>query len=380
MKVPFLDLRRGGPELDAALTAAFTRVLESGCYVQGPEVERFEDACAAYLGVRHAIGVSSGTDALLVVLMALGVGPGDEVIVPTYSFFATAGVVARLGALPILVDVRDDDFGIDPAEVAARIGPRTRAIVPVHLFGQCADMDAIRAVAGEIPVIEDAAQAIGARVGERPAGGLAHAACFSFFPSKNLGAFGDAGAVVLNDATLAARIKLIRSQGQEPKYFSKIVGGNFRLDALQAAVLRAKLPHLDQWTAGRQRNAATYRRLFAAAGVDLSVVRPSQKHPLTLPREVEGARHIYNQFCIRSIDREGLRKHLNEVGIGNEIYYPRPMHLQECFASWGGARGQFPEAEAAADESLAIPIYPELNEAQLRTVVDAVLVFHKKAS
>ncbi len=359
MKVPFLDLRRGGPELDAALTAAFTRVLESGCYVQGPEVDRFEDACAAYLGVRHAIGVSSGTDALLVVLMALGVGPGDEVIVPTYTFFATAGVVARLGATPVFVDVRDDDFGIDPVEVAARLGPRTRAIIPVHLFGQCADVDAIRAIAPDVPVIEDAAQAIGARFGKRGAGGLGHAACFSFFPAKNLGAFGDAGLVTTNDDELARAVRRLRVHGAEPKYHHHVVGGNFRLDPLQAALLGVKLPGLDAATERRRAHAAFYDATFA------------HRAAISRPRELPGRFHAYNQYVVRVPNRDEVRAALGARGVDTMVYYPLPLHRQPCFASLPPR--SLPRADAMSADSLALPVFPELRDEEREHVARSLL-------
>lgn len=382
MKVPMLDLKAQYDSIRPELDAALRRVVESQHFILGPEVEAFEEELAAYSNTRHAVGLSSGTDALLVGLMALGVGPGDEVITSPNTFVATASCIARLGARATFVDIDPVTYNLDPRKLEAAITPRTKVIMPVHLFGQLAEMDTIMAIADarKIPVIEDGAQAIGAAWKGTRCGGFGVLGCLSFFPSKNLGAFGDAGAVVSNDQVLAKRVKLLRAQGQEPKYFSKIVGGNFRLDALQAAVLRAKLPHLDGWTTRRQKNAATYRRLFAAAGVDLAACRPSGAHPMTLPRESTHARHIYNQFCVRSLRRDGLRSFLNDRGIGSEVYYPQPMHLQACFSSWGHRKGDFPEAEAAADESLALPIYPELTEEMLKTVVEAVLEFHRGAT
>lgn len=379
MKVPLLDLKAQYDTIRSEVDAAIRRVVESQHFINGPEVDAFEREVAAYSNTAHAVGLSSGTDAILVGLMALGVGPGDEVITSPNTFIATASCIARLGAKAVFVDVDPKSYNLEPSRLEAAITSRTKVIMPVHLFGQLAEMDTIMAIANarKIPVIEDGAQAIGAAWKGIRCGGYGALGCLSFFPSKNLGAFGDAGAVVLNDGELAKRIKLLRSQGQEPKYFSKIVGGNFRLDALQAAVLRAKLPHLDGWSAARQRNAATYRRLFSAAGVDPSVVRPTSAQRVTLPMESPHARHIYNQFCIRSIDREGLRAFLADRGIGSEVYYPQPMHLQACFTSWGHRKGDFPEAEAAADESLALPIYPELTEEMQRTVVEAVLAFHR---
>lgn len=382
MKVPLLDLKAQYETIRGDVDAAMRRVVESQVFINGPEVEAFEREVAAYSQTAHAVGLSSGTDAILVGLMALGVGPGDEVITSPNTFIATVSCIARLGARAVFVDVDAATYNLDPTKLEAAITPRTKVIVPVHLFGQLAEMDTIMTIANRrgIPVIEDGAQAIGAAWKGTRCGGFGVLGCLSFFPSKNLGAFGDAGAVVLNDETLAKRIKLLRLQGQEPKYFSKILGGNFRLDALQAAVLRAKLPHLDGWTAGRQRNAATYRRLFAAAGVDPKFLKPTTANPVTLPVESPHARHIYNQFCIRSLNRDGLRAFLNDRGIGSEVYYPQPMHLQACFSGWGHSRGEFPEAEAAADESLALPIYPELTEDMQRAVVDAVLQFHRGAA
>jgi dTDP-4-amino-4,6-dideoxygalactose transaminase len=360
------------------LDAAIKRVVDSAHFILGPEVEALEAEVAKYSSTAHALGVSSGTDAILVGLMALDVGPGDEIITSPNTFIATASCVARLGAKCVFVDIDPATCNLDPAKLEAAITPKTKVIMPVHLFGQLADMDAVMAIAKKhgLPVIEDAAQAIGAEFKGRRAGSIGTMGCLSFFPSKNLGAFGDAGAIVTNDAKLFARMKSIRVQGQEPKYFSKIVGGNFRLDALQAAVLRAKLPHLDSWTAGRQRNAARYRTLFAERGIDPKQVRPNAKQPFTLPQERPEGRHIYNQFSLRSARRDELKKALTAAGIGNEIYYPQPMHLQQCFTPWGGKVGDFPEAEAAALESLAIPVYPELTEAMQREVVDAVVKFH----
>jgi dTDP-4-amino-4,6-dideoxygalactose transaminase len=320
------------------------------------------------LGIAHTVAVSSGTDALLLTLMALDIKPGDEVITPTYSFFATAGAVARLGATPVLVDIDEATFNVDPAQVAAAITPRTKAIVPVHLFGLSADLDPIMDLAQRhgLAVIEDAAQAIGATYNGRPVGGIGTFGCFSFFPSKNLGAFGDAGLVTTNDDGLARRARLLRTHGMEPKYFHHLVGGNFRMDALQAAVLRVKAPHLDAWTEARRANAGRYLELFREAGVDDRV---------RLPSEVPDRRHIFNQFVIRVDDRDALRQHLDSAGIATEIYYPVPFHLQPCFAYLGYRPGAFPRAERAAATSLALPIYGELSDAQLQLVVREVAAF-----
>jgi dTDP-4-amino-4,6-dideoxygalactose transaminase len=365
-----LDLKAQYLPLRAEILNAITRVCDSQRFIAGPEVEGLEKELSAYLGVPHAIGVSSGTDALLLALMALGVGAGDEVVTTTYSFFATAGAVARLGARPVFVDVEPDSFNIAPAAVAAAVTPRTRAIVVVHLFGQAADMDLILDVAAKnrIAVVEDAAQAIGAHYENQPVGSLGTVGCFSFFPSKNLGAFGDGGLATTKDAALAQRLRLLRSHGMGPKHYHSVVGGNFRLDALQAAVLRVKLPHLATWTAGRQRNARRYRALFEDASLAGIV---------TLPSEAPRRTHTYNQFVIRAPRRDALRAHLAERGVGTEIYYPVPFHQQAAFAAYGYKGGAFPLAEAAALEALALPIYPELTEPQQATVVAAILEFYR---
>jgi dTDP-4-amino-4,6-dideoxygalactose transaminase len=320
---------------------------------------------AELTGSRHAIGVSSGTDALLVALMALGIGPGDEVITSTYSFFATAGSIVRVGARPVLIDIDPATFNIRSSDVAAAITSRTRAIMPVHLFGQCADMDEISAIASRanVPIIEDAAQAIGAQYKGRPAGSIGAIGCFSFFPSKNLGAFGDAGLVTTSDDALAERVRLLRNHGAEHQYYHRLVGGNFRLDALQAAVLRVKAPYLGTWTEARRVNARRYRELFAAAGLTGRV---------TLPVEAADRTHIYNQFVIRVPDRDRVKASLDAAGVGTAIYYPVPFHLQECFADLGHAAGEFPASEAAARDSLALPIYGELTADQQSFVVESV--------
>jgi dTDP-4-amino-4,6-dideoxygalactose transaminase len=365
LKVPLLDLHAQYRPLRAEILAAIERVCDSQRFIMGPEITSLESELALMLGVRHAVAVSSGTDALLLALMALDIKPGDEVITPTYSFFATAGAVARLGARPVLVDIDEATFNIDAAQAVAAITPRTKAIIPVHLFGQSADMDPLL-VAGSragIPIVEDAAQAIGATYKSRPLGSLGAFGCFSFFPSKNLGAFGDAGLLTAMDDGLAKRARLLRTHGMEPRYYHHLVGANFRMDALQAAILRVKAPHLDGWTEGRRANAARYRALFRDAGL---------LDRVTLPAEPADCRHIYNQFVIRVADRDGLRAHLDERGIGTEIYYPVPFHMQPCFADLGYHRGDFPKAERAAAESLALPIYSELTEAQQEAVVSAI--------
>jgi len=368
MKVPLLDLQAQYRPLRDELIAAMTRVADSQRFIMGPEIDQLESELARMLGIRHAIAVSSGTDALLLALMALDIKAGDEVVTTTYSFFATAGAIVRLGARPVLVDIDPVTFNIDPDQTAAAITPRTRAILPVHLFGLSAEMDPIVDVANRagIPVVEDAAQAIGASYKSRPLGGIGAFGCFSFFPSKNLGAFGDAGLVTTNDDAIAKRARLLRTHGMEPKYYHHVVGGNFRLDALQAAVLRVKAPHLAAWTNARRANAARYYAMFKDARLDGAI---------TLPFEPPDRVHIFNQFVIRTPERDALKRHLDEQGIGNEIYYPVPFHLQPCFANLGYRRGAFPHAELAADQSLAIPIYGELSSDQQQAVVEAIAAF-----
>lgn len=364
MKVPLLDLRPQYNPIRDEVLSALARVADSQMFIMGAEVEALERELAAMLEVKHAVAVSSGTDALLAAMMALGIGQGDEVITTTYSFFATAGCIWRLGARPVLVDIDPVTYNIDPAAVAAAVTTRTKAILPVHLYGLSAEMDPILATARRagVAVVEDAAQAIGARYKGKAVGGIGDFGCFSFFPSKNLGAFGDGGLVTTNDAQLAHRVRLMRNHGMEPKYHHKLVGGNFRLDAIQAAVLRVKAKHLAGWTEARRRNADRYRELFAASTGDRVVV----------PTEPDGRYHIYNQFIVRVPDRDWVRAHLADAGVGSEIYYPVPFHLQECFAPLGYARGAFPEAERAAAETIALPIFGELTDAQLCHVVATI--------
>ena len=365
MRVPLLDLQAQYQPLRDEILAAITRVCDSQRFIMGPEIESLENELCRLIGVKHAIAVSSGTDALLLALMALDIKAGDEVVTTAYSFFATAGAIVRVGARPVLVDIDPATFNLDPAQVAAAITPRTKAILPVHLFGLSADLDPIVEAADRagVPVVEDAAQAIGSTYKSRPAGAIGAFGCFSFFPSKNLGAFGDAGLLTTGDDALAARARLLRTHGMQPKYVHHLVGANFRMDALQAAVLRVKAPHLPAWTEGRRANAARYRRLFLAAGLDGAV---------TLPFEPADRTHIFNQFVVRAPERDALKRHLDEQGIGNEIYYPVPFHLQPCFADLGYRRGDFPHAERAAEDSLAIPVYSELTAAQQETVVSAI--------
>ena len=364
-KVPLLDLHAQYAPLRTEFIEAITRVCDSQQFILGAEVSALERELADDLEVAHAVAVSSGTDAILAVLMALGVGPGHEIITSTYSFFATAGCVARLGATPVFVDIDPVSFNIDPSGVRAAINKRTRAIMPVHLFGLCADMDPIIDAASTnwVPVIEDACQAIGARYKGRQAGTMAAAGCFSFFPSKNLGAFGDGGLVTTNDAALAREVRLLRNHGAEPKYFHKRVGGNFRLDALQAAVLRVKLPHLARWTETRRENAGRYAELFRDANL---------LDRVALPVEPPGFTHIFNQFAVRLPNRDTVRDRLAQAGIGTEVYYPVPFHRQECFAGLGHHVEGFPNADRAAGSSLALPIYAELTRDQQAAVVDAL--------
>jgi dTDP-4-amino-4,6-dideoxygalactose transaminase len=371
VNVPLLDLQAQYAPLRGPLLDALTRVADSQRFIMGPEVDAFEREVAQVVDVQHAIGVSSGTDALVAALMALDIGPGDEVVTSTFSFFATAGSIARVGARPVLVDIDAESFNIDVVAATRACTARTRALMPVHLFGQSADMSAIVALAYEydLKIIEDAAQAIGATDHGGTVGGLGNLGCFSFFPSKNLGAFGDAGLVTTNDDALAHKVRLLRNHGMEPKYFHHLVGGNFRIDALQAAVLRVKLPHLAGWTEARRANAARYRQLFDQAGLTGIV---------GLPAERGDRYHIYNQFVIRVPQRDALKAHLDAAGIGCEIYYPVPFHRQACFAGLGYKPGDFPHAEKAASEVLAIPVYPELTAAQQQHVVEQIAAFYSE--
>jgi dTDP-4-amino-4,6-dideoxygalactose transaminase len=360
--IPLLDLKAQYATIRDEIRAAIDRVLESQQFILGPEVAALEHEIAAYSRCAHAVGVSSGTDALHAALMAIDIRPGDEIITSPYSFFASAGEIVRLGARPVFVEIERKTFNIDPAGIEARISGRTRAIVPIHLFGQMADMPPIMEIARrhKLYVIEDAAQAIGAEREGRRAGSVGDLACFSFFPSKNLGGYGDGGMVTTNDADLADRLRLLRMHGSRDKYHNEILGGNFRLDAIQAAVLRVKLKHLDRWTEGRRRNAALYREAF------------SNSRSIEVPHETPNSRHIYNQFVIRSPRRDGLMSYLRQQGIGCEIYYPAPLHLQGCLRDLGHKAGDFPVSEAASRESLALPIYPELTPEMIRRVAASV--------
>jgi dTDP-4-amino-4,6-dideoxygalactose transaminase len=368
--VPLLDLKAQYATIRDEIRPAIDAVLESQQCILGPAVTECEAALAPYCGCPHAITVSSGSDALLIALMSENIGPGDEVITTPYTFFATAGAIARTGAKPVFIDIDPRTYNIDPAKIEARITKNTKALIPVHLYGQCADMDPILDIANRhgIPVIEDAAQAIGAEYKGRRAGSMGRYGCFSFFPSKNLGAAGDGGLVTTTDDAVAERLCVLRVHGSKPKYYHSVIGGNFRFDSIQAAIVTVKLRHLDAWTAGRQSNAARYRRLFEAAGLTAAGL-------VQLPYEVPGNRHIYNQFVIRVPRRDALQAYLREQKIGNEVYYPVPLHLQKCFADLGHREGDFPESEAAANETLALPIYPELSDQQAEWVVECIKVF-----
>jgi dTDP-4-amino-4,6-dideoxygalactose transaminase len=368
MKIPLLDLKAQYAGIRDEVMKAISEVLETQVCILGPKVEELEKKVAELSDCRYAVGMSSGTDALLASLMALKIGAGDEVITTPFTFFATAGCVSRLGAVPVFVDIDPRTFNIDPERIEAAITPRTKAIVPVHLFGQMCDMDPIMEIAArhKLPVIEDAAQAISATYKGRKAGSIGAIGCFSFFPSKNLGGAGDGGMCVTNDAALYEMLLLMRSHGSKPKYYHKYVGGNFRLDPLQAAVLLVKLPHLDEWSAARRRNAALYDAAFAGSGA----VTTPYIHPHCVS--------IFNQYSIRVRGRDALRKAMTEAGIGTEIYYPVPMHLQECFADKCRVIGSVCQAENAADEVLALPIYPELTAEQIQYVAQTAMEIAEK--
>lgn len=379
MQVPLLDLRAQYEPLKAEILAEITQVAESQALILGPQVDRLERSIAEYCGARHALGISSGTDAQLVLLMALGIGPGDEVLTTPYTFFATAGCVARLGARPVFADIDPVTYNLSiPAvEAALARNPKIKAIIPVHLFGCCADMAPLLELGRQhgIPVLEDAAQALGSQHPLGGAGAIGEAGWFSFYPTKNLGAFGDAGMVVCRDDALAAKMKSLRNHGMEPRYYHKWIGGNFRIDAIQAAVLNVKLPHLDSWSAGRRARAAFYRTEFEHAGLTSTITLPVEPWSASgLPNH-----HIYNQFVIRAPKRDALRQHLQARGIGSEIYYPLALHQQECFRNLGYQEGDFPESERAARETLALPIFAELTEEQQRYVVAQIRAFYESA-
>lgn len=394
MQVPLLDLKKQYQTLRDQIRIEVDQIMDSQVFIGGPKIEAFEKAVCEYTGAGHAIGVTSGTDALLIALMALDVKPGDAVITTPYTFFATAGSIARVGAASVFIDIDPQTYNISiPAlrrylegcpknakgELVSHAGQTIRAIMPVHLYGLCCDMDALLelAAAYQLPVIEDSAQALGAEYpgknGKGSAGAMGDFGCYSFFPSKNLGAFGDGGMVVCKDAAMAEKLRALRNHGGERRYYHKMIGGNFRLDALQAAVLAIKLPHLDSWSAMRRTNAAIYREAFAKAGLSETLALPCE------PYAASGLKnhHIFNQFIVRVPQRDGLCEHLSKAGIGNAIYYPLPLHLQECFAYLGYKPGDFPEAERAAKETIALPIFPELTPEQIHAVVDAIAAFYK---
>jgi len=393
VKVPLLDLTQQYEKIAAEVQAAITRVCRSQQFILGAEVRELELSLARYSGCAHGIGVSSGTDALLLALMALGIGPGDEVITSPFTFFATAGTIARLGARPLFCDIDSQDFNLSPALVEEliakecevrgdgeqrqvihrRTGGRVKAIMPVHLYGQVCDMEALMGIASRLGlyVIEDAAQAIGAQDGKgRMAGGIGHIGCFSFFPTKNLGAFGDAGLCTTSHTALAERMRVLRVHGAEPKYHHSLIGGNFRLDEIQAAVLNVKLKSLDDWMAARDGHARQYTQRLQAVSPAGAVVTPVKSR---------GGRHVWNQYVIRAKRRDELRQHLTAGAVGTEIYYPIPLHLQQCFAYLGYRPGQLPEAERAAREVLALPVFPELLPAQIDHVTGTIQRFYSAA-
>jgi len=368
--VPLLDLKAQYDTIRTEIEPVIKEVIESQYFILGPKVKELEEKVATYSDTKFGIGVSSGTDALLIALMALDIGEGDEVITTPYSFFATAGVIARLGAKPVFVDIEPEYFNINPSKIEETITDKTKAIIPVHLYGQMADMNPIMEIAKkyDLYVIEDAAQAIGSKYYDgRKAGSIGNIGCFSFFPSKNLGGFGDAGMVVTNDEKLAEKLVHLRVHGSAPKYYHKIVGGNFRIDALQAAVLSIKLDYLDQWTNKRQQNAETYNSLFQKSSLENSIV---------LPKTNKNYFHIFNQYILRTTKRDELLKFLQFNNIGCEIYYPLPLSIQDCFSYLGYIEGDFPESEKASNETIAIPIYPELTEEQQQYIVEKFVEFY----
>jgi dTDP-4-amino-4,6-dideoxygalactose transaminase len=369
--VPMLDVNRENKKMEAELEAAMAKVARSGAFVHGPACAEFEAAMAKYCGAKHGIGCASGSDALLLVLLALGIGPGDEVIVPSFTFFATASAVWRLGAKPVFADIVPETFNLDPADVVYKISSATKAIIPVHLFGQCAALGEIQQIADAargIPIIEDACQAIGAEHNGARAGSMGLASCFSYYPTKNLGGFGDGGLITTNDAELAAKLRVLCNHGMEPRYYHHFVGLNSRLDTLQAAVLNVKLPKLDEWCAARERHALRYATEFARLGIGDSIASPTA---------TKGCRHVWNQYTVRVKNgrRDALQKHLADRKIGSAIYYPVPLHLQKCFASLGYEPGSLRKTEQACREVLSLPVYPELTAAEQSTVIGAVAEF-----
>lgn len=373
--VPLFDIQRQTAPLRGEIEAALSTVFDSGQFVLGPEVKALESSVAEYCQAAYAIGCASGSDALLLALLAADVGPEDEVIVPSYTFFATASAVARLGAKIIFADINPQTFNLDPTDVARRITPHTKAIIPVHLFGQCVDMDLLHDVAhgNDLLIIEDAAQAIGAEYHGRRTGSLGDIACFSFYPTKNLGGAGDGGMLTTNDERLADRISLMRVHGMRPRYYHKVVGVNSRLDSLQAAVLNVKMPYLERWNSMRIENANRYDQLFRAEDLHKQIVLPVAQTP---------GRHVWNQYVIRVPDghRDALRSHLKDSNVGTEIYYPVPLHRQACFAELNYHLGSLPETEKSARETLALPIFPELSESEQRYVVQQIASYVRKAA
>lgn len=376
MKVPLLDLKEQYRSYKDALLPELERLLDSQLFILGDAVRDLEREIASYCGVDHGIGVASGSDALLLSLMALDIGPGDEVITTPYTFFSTASAIVRLGARPVFADIDPQSYNIDPAGIEEKVTTHTRAVLPVHLYGQVAEMDAIGAIASEhrLHVISDAAQAIGAEYDGKRAGALGDAGCLSFFPSKNLGGFGDGGMVVTRNEEIAGKIRILRVHGMKPKYVHRYVGVNSRLDALQSVVLSIKLKKLDTWHRKRREHARRYGELFDQAGLtgNGAVIPPQEIH-----YGKAGFRHVYNQYVIRARERDALKEFLAADGIGSEIYYPIPLHLQECFTNLGYREGDFPEAERAAKETLALPVYPELTEKMQEYVVDRVAAFYR---
>ena len=382
ISVPLLDLKPQYQALKPELDAAVARVAESQYFILGPEVACFESGVATYCGVEHGIGVSSGTDALIVAMMALDIKPGDEVITSPYTFFGTVGSIVRLGATPVFVDIEPNSFNIDVSKIEAAITPCTRVIAPVHLFGQMAAMEPIMELAKKhnLVVIEDAAQAIGSRQKDQPACSFGDLGCLSFFPTKNLGGFGDGGMVVTSHEAHANRMQQLRNHGMEPKYFHSHVGGNFRLDALQAAILNVKLPHLNTWHEQRRTNAALYNKLFEANGLTRSVEAleaGALNGGILLPTELQDNYHIYNQFVIYAENRDALIAHLRAHNVGCEIYYPLSLHEQDCFKNLGYKKGDFPNAERAASMSVALPIFPDLTTEMIHRVVDVIADFFR---
>ncbi|MBX9792135.1 MAG: DegT/DnrJ/EryC1/StrS family aminotransferase [Pirellulales bacterium] len=369
--VPLFDMRRQTAALHNEIAQALDRVCQSGRFIFGPDCRELEDNLASVCHVQHAVGCASGSDALLLALMAIEVGPGDEVLLPSYTFFATASAIWRLGAKPVFVDIEPLTYNLCPRHAASLVTSATKAIIPVHLYGQCADMEPLVELARRhsLALIEDAAQAIGAQYADRPAGSWGDIGCFSFYPTKNLGGFGDGGLLTTNDALLAARLRLLRGHGMEPRYYHHVVGINSRLDSLQAAVLNVKLPHLERWTNDRDINAHRYARLMRDRGLECY---------LELPQVAPQRRHVWNQYVVRVAEgkRDALRTHLEANRIGTEIYYPLPLHLQPCFSSLGYKAGMLPETERAAKETLALPIFPELTADEQEQVVEAIGTFY----